>query len=216
MAFLGENWTIRSDGFEATNYGMLSGNLQWQRDMSQRVVDAAISCGANTVIVPECGSAYNALRWQAADILDQELPFRVLHISEFLAEQVEQGTLTLTSAAETATFHDPCQVARRGGVIDAPRTIFKALGVELQELPGGREMNWCCGGGGGVMHLQRSDELRYQNFKLKMHQVEETRAQIVYTSCANCRANFENCSEHHDWDVETRSLLGLVASHLAE
>ena len=30
---MGENWTIRLDGYEATNFGLLSGNAQWQKDM---------------------------------------------------------------------------------------------------------------------------------------------------------------------------------------
>jgi heterodisulfide reductase subunit C len=63
---LGASWTIRSDGYEATNFGLFSGNLDWQRDMSLRVIDAAIACQAKTLVLPECGHAYGALRWQGA------------------------------------------------------------------------------------------------------------------------------------------------------
>ena len=31
-------------------------------------------------------------------------------------------------------FHDPCQLVRKGGVIDAPRALMKAMGIELNEL----------------------------------------------------------------------------------
>ena len=32
------DWTLRSDGYEATNFGLLSGNLEWQKDISLRLV----------------------------------------------------------------------------------------------------------------------------------------------------------------------------------
>ena len=33
----GETWTFRTDGFEATNFGLLSGNLELQRKNSLRL-----------------------------------------------------------------------------------------------------------------------------------------------------------------------------------
>ena len=51
---MGISWTLRSDGYEATNFGMFSGNADWQRDMSLRVIHAAIACKAKTVVLPEC------------------------------------------------------------------------------------------------------------------------------------------------------------------
>jgi len=35
----GESWTFRTDGFEATNFGLLSGNLDWQREISLRIIN---------------------------------------------------------------------------------------------------------------------------------------------------------------------------------
>ena len=51
MNHLGLDWTFRSDGYEATNFGLLSGNTAWQRDMSMKLIDAAIACGAAGVVV---------------------------------------------------------------------------------------------------------------------------------------------------------------------
>ena len=92
---LGVSWTFRSDGYEATNFGLFSGNLAWQRDMSMKLIDAAIACGAKTLVLPECGHAYGAMRWQGANMYGKPLPFRVLHISELLAEAAREGRLRL-------------------------------------------------------------------------------------------------------------------------
>ena len=214
MNHLGLDWTFRTDGYEATNFGLLSGNTAWQRDMSRKIVDAAKKCGAHTVILPECGHAYGALRWQAANLLGEKLPFKVLHVSEFLAEQVNSGRLKLRKVDKSVTFHDPCQVSRRGGATHAPRDVLRALGVELREMDNAGDYNWCCGGGGGVITIHRADPLRYKTFEIKMAQIDRTGAEVLLTSCSNCRQNFDDSQAHFHWDKTMQSLLELVADNL--
>ena len=125
---LGETWTFRSEGYEATNFGMLSGNVDWQRDMSMKLINAAVNCGAKLVLLPECGHAYGALRWQGAAMYGKPLPFKVMHISEYLAGQIESGRLKVNKVDRTVTFHDPCQVSRRGGATEAPRDDHEGTG----------------------------------------------------------------------------------------
>lgn len=212
---LGASWTIRSDGYEATNFGLFSGNLEWQRDMSLRIIRAAIACRAKTVVLPECGHAYGALRWQGANMYGRELPFRVLHISEFLAEAVRDGGLKLNPLQGSITFHDPCQVSRRGGATDAPREVLASLQADLREMPPAGDANWCCGGGGGVVTLHRADEHRHRAFEIKKAQVEASGAQRLATSCSNCRLTFDDGRAHSHWDRKMESLLELVAAQLA-
>jgi Fe-S oxidoreductase len=211
---LGASWTFRSDGYEATNFGLFSGNLAWQRDMSMKLIDAAIACGAKTLVLPECGHAYGAMRWQGANMYGKPLPFRVLHISEFLAEAARQGRLKLRALAGSVSFHDPCQVSRRGGATSAPREVLAALGAELREMPPPGDANWCCGGGGGVVTLHRADAHRYRAFEIKMKQVEASGAQRLATSCSNCRLTFDDGQAHYKWDRKMESLLELVAEGL--
>jgi Fe-S oxidoreductase len=216
MKHVGADWTFRTDGYEATNFGLLSGNAQWQKDMSMKLINAAIACGAKTLVLPECGHAYGALRWQGANVYGKPLPFRVLHISEFLAENARNGKLRLKKLAKTATFHDPCQISRRGGATEAPREVLAALGVEMKEMFPTKGTNWCCGGGGGVVAIHRADALRYKVFKLKMDQIDDTGAELPVTSCANCRQTFDDGQAHFKWDKSMNSLLELVADNLVE
>lgn len=210
----GASWTLRSDGYEATNFGLLSGNAEWQRDMSMKMINAAIACGAQTLILPECGHAYGALRWEGANVYGKPLPFRVLHISEFLAENLRNGKIRVNKLSASYTFHDPCQVSRRGGATEAPREVLAALGVELREMPSSGDLNWCCGGGGGVVAIHRADALRYKAFEIKMRQIEQSGAQAVVTSCSNCRQTFDDGQAHFKWDKKMQSLLELVAGRL--
>jgi Fe-S oxidoreductase len=209
------DWTLRSDGYEATNFGMLSGNAQWQKALSMKLIDAAIACDAKTLILPECGHAYGALRWQGANAFGKPLPFDVVHISEFLADNVTNGKIRLQKLAKSVTFHDPCQVSRRGGATEAPRQVLRALGVEFREPESAGDLNWCCGGGGGVVTIHRADPLRYKAFEIKMRQIDATGADMAITSCANCRQSFDDGQAHFHWARTMDSLLETVADNLA-
>jgi Fe-S oxidoreductase len=214
MESAGSSWTLSSRGYEATNFGMLAGSREWQRDMTMKVIEAAIACGAGTVVLPECGHAYSALRWQGANVYGKALPFRVLHISEFLAENLASGRLRVKPLAKSAAFHDPCQVSRRGGASAAPRSVLAALGIELRETEEAAELNFCCGGGGGVIANHRADELRRKAFRIKMRQMDATGAELTLTSCANCRLSFDDGEAHYHWDRHMQSLLELTAERL--
>jgi len=212
----GESWTFRTDGFEATNFGLLSGNLELQKKNSMRIIETAIKVGAKLVLLPECGHAYMALRWMGANIYGKPLPFKVQHISEYLADSLNSGKLKVRKVDKSVTFHDPCQVSRRGGATQAPRDVMKHLGVDFREMQNGGDYNWCCGGGGGVVTIHRADELRYKVFKLKMDQVEATEADALLSSCANCRQSFDDAQNHYNWKYTAESLLELVAENLED
>jgi len=215
LRHIGADWTLRSDGYEATNFGILSGNVQWQSDLSMKLINAALACEAKTLLLPECGHAYGALRWQGANIYGKPLPFRVLHVSEFLADNAKKGKLRLRKLARSVTFHDPCQVSRRGGATQAPREVLRALGAELHEPESSGDLNWCCGGGGGVVTIHRADPLRYKAFEIKMRQMDAAGADMAVTSCANCRQTFDDGQAHFGWGRTMGSLLELVADRLA-
>ena len=59
-----------------------------------------------------------------------------------------------------ATYHDPCHLGRMLGLIEEPRAILRALGVELVEMEHNRVFSTCCGGGGGAGSAFRSSQLR--------------------------------------------------------
>ena len=216
MAHLGVRATFRSDALFAENMAYFVGATGWQRDIGERVIAQAQACGAKTVIVPECGHAYTALRWEAAELHGAKLPFQVQHITEFLAAALKAGQLKLRPAdGGSVTFHDPCQLVRKGGVLDAPRALLEALGLDLHELKNKKGFSFCCAGGGGVLQIKRATELRHRAVAAKLHEIDATGAQQLVTSCSGCRASFEDAAEHFHWNKSPASLLELVANHLA-
>ncbi|MGD2119954.1 MAG: (Fe-S)-binding protein [Chromatiales bacterium] len=218
MNHLGLNWTFSSSNFEAANFGLLSGYEGLQKSASDGIINKAKEIGASMVIVPECGHAYPALRWDGPNEYGQELPFEVLAISEFLGREVEAGRLKLKNIGKSkkVTMHDPCKVARHSGVIDEPRAVLNALGVDFTETESSREVNWCCGGGAGVFLINRASDLRQKAFGIKMDQVNATGADSVVMSCGSCRLNFLNGADKANWDKQIESLVALAAENIAD
>ncbi|MDO8718436.1 MAG: (Fe-S)-binding protein [Polaromonas sp.] len=213
---LGVNWTLRSTGFEAANFGLLSGSESLQKAATKRLVDEALAIGAKTVIMPECGHAYPALRWDGRLDNGDPLPFEVLAASEFVGREVQSGRLQLQpgDASQTYTYHDACKLARHGGVIDEPRAAIRALGGDFRETAPTAELNWCCGGGAGTFLINRAAPLRHKAWEIKREQIDATGANTVVVSCASCRLNFMAGAESDQWPTRIASLVELVAEQL--
>ena len=217
MAHMNIDCTFRTDGLTAENYGYYAGGRDWQRRISLRLIDEAILCRAKVLIVPECGHAYSALRWEAAELLGRPLPFKVLHITEYLAQALEAGRLKLRPAdAGVTAFHDPCQLVRKGGVTDAPRRLMRAMGIEPTETVRHIGYNICCGGGGGVFDIKRAAPLRYRVVEEKFNEIDQTGARTFLTSCSDCRRTFDDGKQHFNWQQTPQSLLELIAAHLRD
>jgi hypothetical protein len=212
----GESWTLSSKGYEATNFGVLSGKMDVARTMLVRVVEAAESVGAKLVIVPECGHAYGALRWTGAALLGRKLPFSVMHITEYLARLKREGRLKLKPLPGAITYHDPCQISRRGGATADARYLLSGFAEDFREMTPTGNANWCCGGGGGVAVIASAADLRQQVFGIKARQVEETGADSMVSACSNCRLAFDQGKANAKWNREIDSLVEIIADHLIE
>jgi Fe-S oxidoreductase len=213
----GKTWTLCSTAFEATNAGMQIGNSDLARVLVTRIVDGAEKLKVKTVISPECGHAYTALRWEGANLIGRPFTFKVQHIIEVLGEFQEAGLLK-TEGFETdkLTFHDPCQLARRGGVINQQRNLMNMVSKNFVEMPDAGYMNWCCGGGGGASAIEEGEELRLEAFKKKKSQLDTVKPDRLVTACANCRIVLEEGLEHYQMDIPVLGLTELIAEHIPD
>lgn len=216
---LGIRWTLRSAGFEAANFGLLSGSESLQKAASQRLIDEALAIGATTVILPECGHAYPALRWEARLGNGQPLPFEVLAVSEFVGREITAGRLRLQPPEDPErkiTYHDACKLARHGGVVNEPRAALQALGMDLRETTPTAEQNWCCGGGAGTFLINRAEGLRHKAWGIKREQIDATGADTVVVSCGSCRLNVMAGAEADHWPTKIESVVEMVARQLPD
>ena len=214
----GVSWTISSEYFEATNTGVQLGNSKMAATLVERVVSAAEKLKVKNVISPECGHAYTTIRWDAPNFIGRPLPFRVVHIIELLDELRRDGRLKTEGVnTEKLSYHDPCNAGRRGGVLKQPRDLLAMVAPNFTELPETGDMNWCCGGGGGVSSNERADPLRLKVFDAKKRQLDSIRPEGLVTACSNCRHMLEDGLEAHEMhDIELLGITELIADHLVE
>ncbi len=212
----GISWTLSSDAFEATNSGLQIGNKKIAGQLVQRVVDGAEKLKVKTVISPECGHAYTALRWEGPNFIGKAYPFRVVHILELLDELTTKGVLKTTGVeTDRLTFHDPCSIVRRGGIQSQPRNLLAPITENFVEMTDHGSMNWCCGGGGGVSSNERAEALKLTVFNRKKSQIEELEVDAVVTACSNCRMVMEDGLESNELDIPLLGLTEMIAEHLA-
>ncbi|MEN8167269.1 MAG: (Fe-S)-binding protein [Pseudomonadota bacterium] len=211
------SWTLSSEAFEATNSGIQIGSSDIAKELVGRVVKAAEKLKVKHVISPECGHAYLAIRWEGPNLIGRPFPFRVVHILELLDQLRASGRLKTEGLEESRlTFHDPCQIVRKGGVLDEPRNLLKQVSKNFVEMSDHREMNWCCGGGGGVSANERADELRLKVFARKKSQLDELKVDTLVTACANCRLMLEDGLEEYRMELPVVGLTEMLAEHLVE
>jgi Fe-S oxidoreductase len=213
----GVSWTISSEAFEATNSGIQIGVNDIAAELVQRIVDAAEKLKVKTVISPECGHAYMAIRWEGPNLVGKPFSFKVRHILEILDGFRKDGRLKITGKeSQKLTYHDPCQISRRGGVINEPRNLISLFSDNFVEMPDNGKMNWCCGAGGGVSSNERADEVRLKVFQRKKDQLDEIRPDAIVSACSNCRIHLEDGLEEYGMNIPLMSLTETLAEHLAD
>lgn len=213
----GVSWTLCSTAFEGTNTGIQIGSSDLAAELVNRIVAGAEKLKVKYVISPECGHAYTALRWEGPNLIGRPYPFEVIHILELLDELRASGRLKTEGLEEDRmTFHDPCQLVRRGGVIEQPRNLLNMVAGDFVEMAEHGRDNWCCGGGGGVSANERAEPLRLKVFSRKKAQLESLHVTTMVTACSNCRNMLEEGLEENNMAIDVVGLTELLADHLVE
>jgi Fe-S oxidoreductase len=205
------SWTIGSQYFDGINYGLFYNDWILER-IIQKLAKEAHRLKISKILVGECGhAARSARQFVPAFAGDQNLS--VVSILEFTCQAVREGKLRLNPKAitERVTYHDPCNIARSGWIIDQPREILKSFVSDFVELnPHGKE-NYCCGGGGGLVSLDEIYDFRMQvSGKTKAEQIRLSGAQIVATPCANCKKQLRELVDYYKLPVQIVGVHDLI------
>jgi heterodisulfide reductase subunit D len=121
------------------------------------------------------------------EILGKDLGIQVSHAVEVLRDLAEDGRLELVEPKRTGTvtYHDPCDIGRKGGMYDAPREVLNRVpGWTFVEMQQSREHALCCGGGG---NLETFDpDLVAEVSARRIAQAAEVGADVLVSACPQC------------------------------
>ncbi len=206
----GEKWTLSF--FEAVNFGAFVGDPTKTKLILDRIIKEALRLKVTEVCICECGTAFRVMKQ-----LSGAQPFKVTSITEAHARYIRENRIKLDKSKfnQPITYHDPCQIARNGGVIDEPRLILNHLSDDFREMSPEPKYNWCCGGGGGLVALgEETLDFRMKSARVKADQVKGSGASILATACENCHTQLGHLNDHYKMNVDVRFLSSMVADTL--
>jgi L-lactate dehydrogenase complex protein LldE len=107
---------------------------------------------------------------------------KVLEFSEFVAQVAGGGTIGVSSAGTTLTYHDSCHLLRGLGVSEEPRRLLRRVeGARYVEMQGADR---CCGFGGTFS--VKLPEISRAILREKMKQIAATGAEVVVADDCGC------------------------------
>ncbi|NVM03913.1 MAG: hypothetical protein HWN67_16395 [Candidatus Helarchaeota archaeon] len=177
-------------------------------ELAKHNFDAIKKSGAKTVMT-HCAGCYRTLKEDYKELFG-ELPFKVVHASEFILDLIKSDKLKLTKPIEkTVTYHDPCHLGRHTGLYEAPREILRSIpGLKLVEMERHHQHAWCCGAGGGVK--SQYPDLANKITEDRVEEAERTGANILTTMCPFCGRSFKETIEARKTFIDFKDILELV------
>jgi Fe-S oxidoreductase len=212
----GEDWTLGTGACDVTNWAYYTADPEAERTIARRIVDEAERLRVRRILSTECGHGFKILRSDARDWFPGVHTREVASIAETYAGYVAAGRIRLDPSRNPgpATYHDPCNLARKSGVVEEPRAVLRAAVGELVEMEPNGRLNWCCGGGGGVGQIGARTPDRLKAGRRKVEQIRATGAKVVVTSCQNCYQQLNDLKKEHGECWEVRTIAEVVANAL--
>ncbi len=208
----GDTWTVSTRYYDAINYGLFYSDHVLE-EVLRKVRAEADRLQVKKILIGECGHASRTAKYYYPAYCGGASAQPVLSILEYTYNAWKQGRIRLDPGVITdkVTYHDPCNIARSGWIVDQPRELIKAFCTNYVEMTPNRRNNICCGGGGGTVSI---DEIRpYRTSvggKLKAEQIRATGARYCIAPCANCKKQLRELMEDQRVDCEIVGLHDLL------
>ncbi len=211
MHALGKDWTMDSEVAEVANFGLFASEKHL-REFGDRVVSRAIKRGVKYVVWGECGHGWRAAtNYTRFRLAEKGLP--LTHILQFTDKAIQRGQLKLdrNKNDDLFNYHDPCNYARGGNLVNEPRRVLKAVVRETVESKFTKQETFCCGAGGGLL----AHEDAWEDFKMwggwpSLYYAWKTGAHTLISPCAIDKAQYPHLIEYHKIDMKMKGLMDLV------
>lgn len=133
----------------------------------------------------------------------------VLYITELVAELIRDGRLRLTEPIDAVvTYHDPCRLNKRKGIVESPREILRAIpGVEFRDVDHVTQWAYCSGAGGGLA-VERPD-LTAAISAQRLDRAADLEVDTLVSACVWSERPLSRAGA--DRGIEVRDLMEMVA-----
>ncbi|RLC88319.1 MAG: (Fe-S)-binding protein [Chloroflexi bacterium] len=194
----------------------LNGEVERAVEMARRNIEAVRATGASRVVM-SCPSCHHMWKHTYPELLDEDAldGLEVLHETEMLAELARAGRLHLKPWPVTVTYHDSCDLGRKGGIFEAPRDVLRAIpDLELVEMADHHANSLCCGGGGNLETYNR--ELAQSLPRRRLEQARDAGAKYTVVSCQQCKRTLFGAARREKIRIRVTDLSEVVLRQLED
>jgi heterodisulfide reductase subunit D len=196
----------------------INGELDRASDLIKHNVEAVRVMGAKKVVTT-CPSCFYFWKHSYPAALGveavEDLGLEVQHATEFLADLLESDRLKLREVSETVTYHDPCDLGRKGGITEAPRRILAQIpGLRLVEMAENRDSSHCCGGGGNVESF--APEVSEAVSRNRIQQAAEVGATTLVSACQQCERTLAGAAQAERIRMRVKDITEIVLEALED
>ncbi len=212
----GENWTMPSEGWDMTNFGLFSGDDDLGGAVAGMLFEKVEELKGKKLVISECGHGYRSTRCEGPNWAKKDVGFEMESSVITMLNFIKEGRIKVDKSKnpQPVTFHDSCNNARSCGLFEEPRELLRLVCEDFREMYPNRAENYCCTGGGGAMSMSEYAPRRLKSGKVKADQLKATGAEVVVTSCHNCVDGLADCIKHYKLGMEVTQLVNLVANAL--
>ena len=211
MHMLKKDWTISTTAAEAANFGLFASE-DYLRKFGDHVVDEAVNHGSKVVVWGECGhgwrAASNYVRYQLA-----EKGIQLIHVHQMTEAAMRRGDIKVDKNKndDLYNYHDPCNLARGGNLVNEPREILSSVVRETVEAEYSKAETFCCGAGAGLL----GDEKQWNDMRAwagwpAAYYAWKTGASHMVSPCAIDKAQFPCVFSYRKVHMQTHGLMDLV------
>jgi heterodisulfide reductase subunit D len=166
--------------------------------------------GARRVVMT-CPSCHYTWKHVYPAELGGELGFEVVTAVEALRDFLAAGRLSFGEPKRpgVVTFHDPCDLGRKGGHYDEPREVLRSVpGFTVVEMENSREHSLCCGGGGDLETFEPA--LVASVAARRVDQAAAAGADHLVSACPQCVRTLAKAVKARQLRIRVMDLVQLV------
>jgi Fe-S oxidoreductase len=184
------------------------------KENAARLLEKVEETGAETLVTP-CAGCFYAFTKMYPEILNVELPCKVVHATQFVENLIKEEKITPSSLHWKVTYHDPCSLGRHCNVYDSPRNILKAVpNLDLVEMPLNRNRARCCGAGGGLWSYNNTVAMNSALERL-VNDVTPLGVSALVTACPTCHINLRYASVKKSLVIRVYDVMEMLESATA-
>lgn len=206
-----DKWTIGTGNYDGINYGLFYSDWHLENIVKQLVNEVG-RLNSGKILMGECGHASRCAH-DFVPVFGGKKRYPVMNFMEYTLDCLKKGKIRLNPniVTQKITYHDPCNIARSGWIVNQPREILRSFARNFIEMEPHGQNNYCCGGGGGLVSIDEIHNFRMEvGGYMKAKQIKETGAEIVVSPCANCKKQLRELVEYYELPCKVVGLHDLI------